>query len=1175
MSSSSSTGAGGSSFANDTPNLGGIEMVCRSPFSEIDRSKSSAPLVAAFEQEQEIHEGRAAGLNQPEPSPSRNQHPNFVVNVPVPSRIANLVTPRYRDPEAGLRQELTSLDYTSITVDPQHVKVSNGHTLRQRGYLKPRVTEILVGVTVYNENKKLLCRTLHAVIQNIRELCMRQNSKIWGQESWKKVVVCIIADGIEAVDPGVLDVLATLGLYQDGLCRKRSEDGSEIVGHLFEYSTQLSVTEDLVLAEPGLETPPTQLMLLLKPSNCGKLNSYRWLYSAIGGILDPNVVVHIDVGTKLLSPLALYQLWKEFDLEPALGAACGELVCSSHDGNKRQWTNFLNPLFAAQNFEYKVGFQLDRTFESSMGYLSLLPGAFSAYRFVGSAGRPLEDTLIGDPTWVDAHSRDPKALSPLNLNRHLADDRVICFQIIGKRNCIWLLRYFPVKASTDVPMATTDFINQRRRWLNGAFFSNVYVLKRLKDLSQSDHSFLRKTLFYIQPAHNLLSLVLAWFSLAAFLLGTFTINSIAADPPEGTPASGFPFGNATPVVNAVIQIVYLATVLLQFILALGSRPRNHKIGYLISFFIFGIVQIYLMMNIVYLIKRVVDLKWDTNGASNYAYIGEFYADLGQATIVVSAFSVFGVYILSAVLARDGWHLFTSFAQFLFVSSSYVNILNIYAFSNTHDVSWGSKIGNDDLATRHRAAPLGPEVIERRFTFADQDPNIRSAATERCESLSARDREYQDAIQRALTADEPQNEDSQHPKVLATADALMEFRTIILASYIFSNFFVCLIVLNDSLKGLWWLGDSYWHKIWFFRIWLWANSISFLIRFAGSEPFHVERLETAQDLFPLQTNMTGYQWQGRGGRGGSSSKKRKAETSSASTPSSSSYSNNKRPRNDAPRQNTAIYVTGLPVDATVDEVHEVFGRKCGVIAEEIDSGKPRIKLYTDSEGNPKGDALIVFFKPQSVEMAIMLLDDTTLRLGDDGRTMKIEAADSSYKKTQYIEEGGAGSTPGPDEDGDISMNSAANQDKKVRTEKEKQKIRRKAEKLQNKLADWSDDEPYQTEKKQASRWDKTVILKHMFTLKELEEDATAILDIKEDIRDECEKLGEVKNVVLFDLEEEGVVSIKFAEVESADACIRLMDGRSFGGQVVEASIATGTERFKKSKKKADSDSDSDA
>ncbi|KAH8910838.1 hypothetical protein BR93DRAFT_907630 [Coniochaeta sp. PMI_546] len=253
---------------------------------------------------------------------------------------------------------------------------------------------------------------------------------------------------------------------------------------------------------------------------------------------------------------------------------------------------------------------------------------------------------------------------------------------------------------------------------------------------------------------------------------------------------------------------------------------------------------------------------------------------------------------------------------------------------------------------------------------------------------------------------------------------------------------------------------------------------------------------------------------------------------------------------APKQNTAIYVTGLPLDATVEEVHDLFSRKCGVIAEEIDSGRPRIKMYTDEKGNFKGDALVVFFKPQSVDMAVMLLDDSDFRFSSDGLTagrMRVMPADSSYKKTNN--ESGSNA--------------------------HRQKIIRKTQKLAAKLSDWDDDEPSALptgrpnipEVKNSSRWDKVVILTHMFTLQELEEDPAALLDIKEDIRDECGKLGEVTNVILFDQEEEGIVSVKFATPEAAEACVKLMHGRSFDGRTVEAYFATGKERFRKSKKSA--------
>ncbi|OAL67144.1 nuclear mRNA splicing factor-associated protein [Trichophyton rubrum] len=224
----------------------------------------------------------------------------------------------------------------------------------------------------------------------------------------------------------------------------------------------------------------------------------------------------------------------------------------------------------------------------------------------------------------------------------------------------------------------------------------------------------------------------------------------------------------------------------------------------------------------------------------------------------------------------------------------------------------------------------------------------------------------------------------------------------------------------------------------------------------------------------------------------------------------------------PRVNTAVYVTAIPLDATVSEISSLFS-KCGVIAEEIDSGKPRIKMYTDEQGAFKGDALVVYFRPESVNLAIQMLDDTDFRFGEKGAegNMRVQPADFSFKAVQE--------TP-----------AKANL-------RDKMKIIRKTQKLN----------------KHSGKAGKVVVLKHMFTLQELEEDPAAILDIKEDIREECSKLGEVTNVVLYDKEESGIATVRFSDPECAQACVQMMNGRFFGGTQVEAYVVDGKVRFKKS------------
>jgi len=52
---------------------------------------------------------------------------------------------------------------------------------------------------------------------------------------------------------------------------------------------------------------------------------------------------------------------------------------------------------------------------------------------------------------------------------------------------------------------------------------------------------------------------------------------------------------------------------------------------------------------------------------------------------------------------------------------------------------------------------------------------------------------------------------------------------------------------------------------------------------------------------------------------------------------------------------------------------------------------------------------------------------------------------------------------------------------------------------------------------AGKSSRVVVLKHMFSVEDLEKDASLMLDLKEDVREECSTLGEVTNVVLYDVD----------------------------------------------------------
>ncbi len=46
----------------------------------------------------------------------------------------------------------------------------------------------------------------------------------------------------------------------------------------------------------------------------------------------------------------------------------------------------------------------------------------------------------------------------------------------------------------------------------------------------------------------------------------------------------------------------------------------------------------------------------------------------------------GIYLIASIMFADPWHMFHSFIPYLCLAPSFINILNVYAFCNLHDVS---------------------------------------------------------------------------------------------------------------------------------------------------------------------------------------------------------------------------------------------------------------------------------------------------------------------------------------------------------------------------------------------------------------------------------------------------------------------------------------------------------
>lgn len=711
------------------------------------------------------------------------------IDYPVPSAIRNAVQPKYREAE-GNNEEFFKMRYTAATCDPNDFTLKNGYDLRPRMY--NRHTELLIAITYYNEDKVLLSRTLHGVMQNIRDIVNLKKSSFWnkGGPAWQKIVVCLVFDGIDNTDKNVLDVLATIGIYQDGVVKK-DVDGNETVAHIFEYTTQLSVTPSQQLIRPMDDSsstlPPVQFIFCLKQKNSKKINSHRWLFNAFGRILNPEICILLDAGTKP-SPKSLLALWEGFYNDKDLGGACGEIHAMLGKGGKK----LINPLVAVQNFEYKISNILDKPLESSFGYVSVLPGAFSAYRFRAIMGRPLEQYFHGDHTLSKILGK--KGIEGMNIfkkNMFLAEDRILCFELVAKAGQKWHLSYIKAaKGETDVPEGAPEFISQRRRWLNGSFAASLYSLMHFGRMYKSGHNIIRMFFFHVQLIYNVLNLLFTWFSLASYWLTTTVIMDLVGTPVTPSDSAsehhGWPFGDTvTPIFNAVLKYIYLAFVILQFILALGNRPKGSKWTYITSFVVFSFIQTYILVLSGYLVARAFQTPLEQQislDSAKDAMQSLFGGTSAAGVILLALVTIYGLYFVASFLYLDPWHMFHSFPYYMVLMSTYINILMVYAFNNWHDVSWGTKGSdkNEALPSAHISKGEKDEAVVEEIDKPQEDI----------------DAIFEQTVKRAL---EPYKLDEK-PEPKDLEDSYKSFRTMLVVLWLFSNCLLAVVITSDNFDS---------------------------------------------------------------------------------------------------------------------------------------------------------------------------------------------------------------------------------------------------------------------------------------------------------------------------------------------------------------------------------------
>jgi chitin synthase len=552
--------------------------------------------------------------------------------------------------------------------------------------------QIFTVVTMYNEAPEELLMTLKGLAKNMQYMAMRTDESVTN-----RCAVCIVSDGRTKLNPATARLLTALNLYDEKQVELALEESDEVGMHLFEntldnfqlFSTHVNRTDGTVARtkhtsnaadleaggnsdnDAGLELDVGEnvglrVMFALKEHNAGKIDSHHWFFQAFGQRLQPKYTFLVDVGTVPQFD-AFYHIYRAFERNRQIAGACGQILARNR--------NSFSPIIAGQYFEYKIAGIIDKAMESVLGYVSVLPGAFSAYRYRAIQGPPLDAYF--------RHITHSGELDPISANMYLAEDRILCFEIFSKENQAYTLHFVKeAVAECDVPLDIVSLMKQRRRWLNGSFFAQLYAILHFGwILTRTNHSLARKLLAIFQFLFYVLSLAFAWLGPAifyCFMIHTGNDYAAAYLPPS--------IGS---VVVPTLNVMFWLLIVLQLAYGLGQKPHKAKLFYSVVYTFFGVVFSTLIVLAVLNIVR-----------SNIEY------GLVNPVLLLVSMIIF-TYLFASLINGDLLDVLTSMAQYIFMLPTFSIAFPIYSLCNLNDVSWGTK----NLETTDAQS----QAMEERYT----------------------------------------------------------------------------------------------------------------------------------------------------------------------------------------------------------------------------------------------------------------------------------------------------------------------------------------------------------------------------------------------------------------------------------------------------------------------------
>lgn len=644
--------------------------------------------------------------------------------------------------------------------------------------------KLVVSVTIYNEPKKLVKRTIESVQKNVEEFAKDYSSG--GQLlTPDEIAVFLICDGIQKISEDVIEYINELtgedldafsrkdkfvrlvnqGKEEDDNLRRKgqkpnafpemgaflyhtridhakhgptaylspkivlntspsrinlhtnnspSDSPSNMMHHLSPETAHGTPTNYPRLQPGEQEESPSQkrtplftnFIVCMKATNGGKLSSHLWLFLGFCEYLKPDYVALLDGGT-IVAKDALVEFYKELLVNEKVGGVAGFMSSldeddddDDDDGTNEEDAASLSCLHTCKNavfhwfkwffrinvvnaqlYEYTYGHILDKSFESLTGFIHVLPGAFSAYRY-----KAISDFNMFTEYFDSILAPNNSNVTCAEGNRRLAEDRIMCLWIYCFKGHDFRLKYLPTSwAWTDLPSTLPELMSQRRRWLNGTWFALLDTIREHNLVSQSTHKW-DIIGFWFNISYSIVNLASSYLTIALFY-STCNVMFIALAGASDT--SGF-----TPsqtVVNAFLLCV-VGCIYMSLMFKIDEAPLKmffKLISAMLGFYyfiLFGAVGYFTAMNIIDIASD------DDKGSKKTETLGNAKILFYYLLVTIGAHAVPLIFYPGRI-----FDIMRGLPSYLFYTPLYQIIMPTYSFCRFDDLSWGTKGAGDHFA----------------------------------------------------------------------------------------------------------------------------------------------------------------------------------------------------------------------------------------------------------------------------------------------------------------------------------------------------------------------------------------------------------------------------------------------------------------------------------------------